>query len=171
MVRFLVMDVDGTLTDGRIYMGNDGEVFKAFDVKDGCGIKDILPRHQIIPVVITARESEIVKRRCRELGIADFFQGVREKVKKLEEIISFYNTKEKAQYHFGNVAYVGDDILDIPCIEAVRKAGGLSACPADAARQVKDIVDYIALHNGGCGAVRDVIEHILYQSGESHDLS
>ena len=167
MIKFLVMDVDGTLTDGKIYMGNDGELFKAFDVKDGCGIKDILPQKQIIPVVITARESEIVQRRCKELGITDCCQGVREKIKKLEDIVTFYNMKEKALYHLGNVAYVGDDILDIPCIKAVKAAGGLTACPADAVRQVIDMVDFVAARNGGCGAVREVIEYILRES-EKH---
>ena len=69
MIRILIMDVDGTLTDGKIYMGCQGEVMKAFDVKDGCGIKDILPEAGIIPVIITGRKSEIVKRRCEELNI------------------------------------------------------------------------------------------------------
>ena len=162
-IKFLVMDVDGTLTDGKIYMGGEGEIFKAFDVKDGCGIKDILPRYQIIPMVITARESRIVQRRCEELGIVDCCQGIREKVKKLEEIISFYNENEKMQYHFGNVAYVGDDILDIPCMKEVKAKGGFTACPADAAREVVELVDYVAPHNGGCGAVRDVIEYMILQ--------
>lgn len=164
-IKFLVMDVDGTLTDGKIYMGNTGELFKAFDVKDGCGIKDILPEYHIIPVVITARESEIVKRRCEELGIIDCYQGVREKVKKLEEVVSFYSLKEKVRYQLENVAYIGDDILDLPCIEIVKKSGGLTACPADAVERVKEIVDFATPHNGGCGAVRDVIEFIAQNSG------
>ena len=70
-IKFLVMDVDGTLTDGKIYMGNEGELFKAFDVKDGCGIKDLLPQLGIVPVIITARESKILENRCNELLILD----------------------------------------------------------------------------------------------------
>ena len=80
MIKFLIMDVDGTLTDGKIYMGNKGELFKAFDVKDGCGIKDILPEYGIIPVIITARQSDILKRRCEELNIINLYQGVRHKL-------------------------------------------------------------------------------------------
>lgn len=66
MIKFLIMDVDGTLTDGKIYMGNQGELMKAFDVKDGCGIKDILPQYGIVPIIITARESEILKKDVRK---------------------------------------------------------------------------------------------------------
>ena len=84
MLRFIVMDVDGTLTDGKIYMGQQGESFKAFDVKDGCGIKDILPQINVIPIIITARYSNILKRRCDELGIKYVFQGVHNKLKKLK---------------------------------------------------------------------------------------
>ncbi len=103
MVKYLVMDVDGTLTDGKIYMGANGEVMKAFNIKDGCGIKDIAMAHGIIPVIITARESEIVANRCRELGITEVYQGVRDKVGKLREITDDF-TKE---------AYIGDDILEL----------------------------------------------------------
>ena len=87
MIRILIMDVDGTLTDGKIYMGCQGEVMKAFDVKDGCGIKDILPEAGIIPVIITARKSEIVKRRSEELNIEHCYQGVRDKKEKLDSLL------------------------------------------------------------------------------------
>lgn len=70
-IKFLVLDVDGTLTDGKIYMGPDSELFKAFDIKDGCGIAVLLPKLGITPIVITARESRIVAKRCQELGIAE----------------------------------------------------------------------------------------------------
>ena len=69
MIRYLIMDVDGTLTDGKIYMGAAGEVMKAFDIKDGCGIKDILPRCYITPIIITARESKILTNRCDVITI------------------------------------------------------------------------------------------------------
>ena len=90
MIRFLIMDVDGTLTDGKIYIGADGEVFKVFDIKDGCGIKDILPANNIVPIVITARDSKILENRCRELGISRLYQGVRAKFEKLKEVIDGY---------------------------------------------------------------------------------
>ena len=83
-IKLLVMDVDGTLTDGHIYMGPDGEVMKAFDVKDGYGIAHILPRYGIIPVIITGRRSQIVERRCAELGITELYQGVGDKLERLK---------------------------------------------------------------------------------------
>ena len=76
MIKYLVMDVDGTLTDGKVYMGNQGEVFKAFSIKDGCGIHDILPKCKIEPIIVTGRKSKIVELRCQELGITKLFQGV-----------------------------------------------------------------------------------------------
>ena len=79
-IKYLVMDVDGTLTDGKIYMGNDGEVMKAFDIKDGYGIHDLLPPSGIVPVIITGRGSEILLNRCEELGITKVFQNVHNKL-------------------------------------------------------------------------------------------
>lgn len=160
MIKFLVMDVDGTLTDGKIYMGEKGEVFKAFSIKDGYGIKELLPRKNIIPIIITARYSKILVNRCEELGITEVHQGVRQKFDCLKEIISGYCT-DTEQYSIENAAYIGDDILDIQCLAPIRAAGGLAGCPADAAQEVKDCCDYVAPHRGGEGAVRDFIEYIV----------
>ena len=160
-IRFLVMDVDGTLTDGKIYMGNDGELFKAFDVRDGYGIKEILPRVGIIPVIITARESRILEHRCRELDITELHQGEREKFKCLERVLEIWSEKDGRQYTLRNVAYIGDDILDLRCMEPVTKQGGLTACPADAVKQVKEEVSYICQCTGGNGAVRELIDKLL----------
>lgn len=160
MIRFLVMDVDGTLTDGMIYMGETGEMCKAFNIKDGCGIKELLPENGIIPIIITARESGIVVNRCRELGITEIHQGVRKKLECLEKIIAGYST-EKEGYSLENAAYIGDDILDIQCLQPIREAGGLTGCPADAVPAVKEICGYVAPHKGGEGAVRDFIEYII----------
>ena len=88
MIKYLVMDVDGTFTDGKIYMGNNGEVMKAFSIKDGCGIHDILIPRGIIPVIITGRKSQIVENRCREIGISQIHQGISNKLEKLNEIVS-----------------------------------------------------------------------------------
>ena len=145
------MDVDGTLTDGKIYMSNSGELMKAFNIKDGCGIHDILIPAGIIPVIITGRSSDIVLNRCKELGINDVFQGVGNKIENLRKVTT----------DLSNVAYIGDDINDLSCMEPVKSAGGLIGCPADAVEKVKSIADYIAPHNGGDGAVRDFIEWII----------
>ena len=150
-IKYLVMDVDGTLTDGKIYMGQNGEVMKAFNIKDGAGIHDILLSSGIVPVIITGRTSDIVLNRCKELGIKEVYQGVSDKIGKLKDITVDLKT----------VAYIGDDINDLSCMKPIREAGGLVGCPADAVDDVKDVADYVALHNGGEGAVRDFIEWLV----------
>lgn len=151
MIKYLVMDVDGTLTDGKIYMSPSGELCKAFNIKDGCGIHDILIPNHITPVIITGRKSDIVLNRCKELGITEVYQGVGNKIEKLKELTEDLST----------VAYIGDDINDLSCVVPVKEAGGLVGCPADAVRKVKEIADFIASHNGGDGAVRDFIEWLV----------
>lgn len=159
-IRFLVMDVDGTLTDGKIYMGQEGELFKAFDIKDGYAIKEMLPTMGIIPVVITARESQIVAHRCQELGIIELHQGCRDKIGKLKEILKLYGQKDGMVYDLSFVAYIGDDLLDLQCIDPISQNGGFTACPADAVDEVKEAVGYICKQNAGNGAVRELIDLI-----------
>lgn len=154
-IKLLVMDVDGTLTDGKIYMGNDGEIMKSFDIKDGCGIKDILPTLGVEPVIITARSSKILENRCKELGIREIHQGIFNKLDKLKEICIIYNVT------FEEVAYIGDDILDIQCMKHIKEAGGLIGCPADSVSSVVDISDFVSTRNGGDGAVRQFIESLI----------
>ena len=161
MIRFLVMDVDGTLTDGKIYMGQNGELFKAFDIKDGYAIKEMLPAMGIIPVIITARESQIVWHRCQELDITELHQGCRDKIGKLKEILKAYGQKDGVEYDLSNVAYVGDDLLDLQCIEPINQNGGFTSCPADAAQGVKKSVTYNCNRNGGDGAIREFVERLL----------
>ena len=151
MIKYLVMDVDGTLTDGKIYMGAHGEMMKAFNIKDGCGIHDIAIPGGIIPVIITGRTSEIVKKRCGELGIQQVYQGIKNKIEQLNSIAD----------DLSQVAYIGDDINDLSCMIPVKEAGGVVGCPDDAVERVKEISDFVALHNGGDGAVRDFIEWII----------
>lgn len=147
-IKYLVMDVDGTLTDGKIYMGDNGEIMKAFSIKDGYGIHDVAPQHGLVPVIITGRESGILTRRCCELGIGTVFQGIKNKTEQLKEI-----TK-----NFSCVAYIGDDLNDLPCMLAVKEAGGVVGCPADAVKSVQELADYVTPSCGGCGAVRDFID-------------
>ena len=154
MIKYLVMDVDGTLTDGKIYMSNTGELMKAFNIKDGAGIHDILIPAGITPVIITGRTSDIVLNRCRELGITEVHQGVSNKIEKLITVIG-------GEDKLNTVAYIGDDINDLSCMKPVKEAGGLVSCPADAVKKVKDIADYVAPHNGGDGAVRNFIEWLV----------
>ena len=150
-IKYLVMDVDGTLTDGKIYMGNDGELCKAFNAKDSCGIHDIAIAASIVPVIITGRKSEIVLMRCKELGIKEVYQGVSNKIEKLLSVAD----------DLSEVAYIGDDINDLSAMEAVKVAGGVVGCPSDAVKKVKGMADYVAEHKGGDGAVRDFIEWLV----------
>ena len=112
-IKFLFMDVDGTLTDGKIYMSDGGELFKAFDIKDGCGIKDILPELGITPVIITARESKILENRCRELGIEMCFQNTRDKVSKIREIMEQSGFVSNDFGIYEEAAYIGESVISI----------------------------------------------------------
>ena len=149
------MDVDGTLTDGKIYMGTSGELMKAFNIKDGAGIHDILIPNGIIPVIITGRKSEIVKMRCKELGINEVYQGVSNKAKQLSDLL------DKISIGIDCVAYIGDDINDLPCMNLVKQGGGLIGCPVDSADSVKMLADFISSKKGGEGAVREFIEFLF----------
>ena len=160
-IKFLIMDVDGTLTDGKIYMGNDGEMMKAFDIKDGCGIHDILIPAGIRPVIITGRKSRILENRCSELGITELHQGIRDKLSKLYEILERYTSIDGCVYDLSNTAYVGDDINDLSAMRAVKTKGGVVGCPADAVTEVMEIADLVADNIGGNGAVREVIEWLI----------
>lgn len=169
MIKFLAMDVDGTLTDGKIYMGISGESFKAFDIKDGCGIKEVLPKHDIIPIIITARASKILENRCNELGIKELHQGVRQKLEKLLSVINNYNSQNATTYDLSNCAYIGDDLLDLRCMIPISKAGGIVGCPNDAIDEVKKAADFISSKKCGEGAVRDFINFLIKDNQKDSD--
>lgn len=149
-IRALIMDVDGTLTDGGIYVGQNSEIMKRFDVKDGYGINNILPQMGILPIIITGRKSEIVFSRCKELGIVDIIQGSKDKVCDMNKILF-----EKG-INLSQVAYIGDDLNDLECMKIV----GIRGCPADAVEEIKDISDVVTFSKGGYGAVREFITWI-----------
>ena len=129
-IKVLVMDVDGTLTDGKIYMGNECEIMKAFNIKDGYGINNILKENSIIPVIITGRESKIVKNRCEELNIKHFFQGVSCKLETLKMIM------QSLGISIEQTAYIGDDNNDLDCMDYIVSHGGIIGCPADSSRSI-----------------------------------
>ena len=157
MMRLVIFDVDGTLTDGKIYMGVNGEVMKAFDIKDGCAIHDIMPMYGITPVVITARNSQIVENRCKELGIVHIYQGIRDKESALRDIAMRFDELENDNGVYEGIAYMGDDLIDIP----IMKKCGIKACPKDATQQVVDMCDFVSNKNGGDGAVREFVEWLV----------
>ncbi|WP_461206114.1 KdsC family phosphatase [Clostridium sp. DL1XJH146] len=150
MIKMVVLDVDGTLTDGKIYIGSHGEIMKAFNVKDGLGIKKIQTKG-IVPVIITGRNSKIVTERAQELDIKEVHQGVHDKVEKLKQIIEKYGCE------FNEIAYIGDDENDLECM----KLCGIKGCPADAEGVVKKNADFVCKKDGGNGAVREFIEYLL----------
>lgn len=144
------MDVDGTLTDGKIYMSASGEAFKAFDIKDGYTIY-ALDKIGIIPVIITGRESQIVARRAEELKIKECHQGVSDKLAKLREVAGKYGVA------MDEIAYIGDDYNDVACMEAC----GFTGCPQDAEADIKPKVDYVCQTKSGDGAIREFVKEII----------
>jgi 3-deoxy-D-manno-octulosonate 8-phosphate phosphatase (KDO 8-P phosphatase) len=150
-IKMLVMDVDGTLTDGCIYTGAEGEMMKAFHVQDGYAIAHVLPEKGIVPVIITGRSSKIMERRAAELKINHLHQGIADKLSKLEEVADVLGVAAE------EIAYIGDDVNDLDCIRYC----GLTACPADAVGAVRNAVDYICGRNGGSGAVREFIDKFV----------
>ncbi len=155
-ISMLVLDVDGTMNDGKIYISDVGESFKCFDIKDGYGIYRLLPDNGISPVVITGRKSMIVVNRCRELGIKDIYQGCLDKRELLLNIAKNKGMEVKDGIING-CAYIGDDLIDLPAMGVSEIVG----CPANAVSEVKIIADFISTKNGGDGAVREFIEWLI----------
>lgn len=153
MIKYLIMDVDGSLTDGKIYMGPNGEAMKAFSIKDGYVINYILKPAGIVPVIITARSSSIVQNRCDELGITEVYQGKIDKLTALKEIVGESN--------IGSCAYFGDDILDLKCMVPIKEEGGVVGCPVDAVQEIKALADYTCLSKAGEGALREFAEWLV----------
>ena len=155
-IKLFVMDVDGTLTDGHIYIGAQGELMKAFDVKDGYAIANLLPAAGIVPVIITGRRSAIVEARAQELAIEELHQGVGDKLACLKTVAVKYRACPR------EIAYIGDDLNDLDCI----RFSGLTACPADAVPEVKAAVNYVCRCNGGSGAAREFATWLLVRNGD-----
>ncbi|MCZ6800426.1 MAG: HAD-IIIA family hydrolase [Nitrospirae bacterium] len=149
-IRVFGTDVDGVLTDGGMYIGNSGEEIKRFHVHDGMGIT-CLRNAGILIVILTQENSKIVAARGKKLKISEIHQGVMNKLKRLQEIIQPYG------FTLENVAYMGDDLNDIPTLQAV----GFSATPADGRKEAKLASHYICRCKGGEGAVREVADMIV----------
>jgi 3-deoxy-D-manno-octulosonate 8-phosphate phosphatase, YrbI family len=149
-IRLFVMDVDGTLTDGKIYIGHDGEFIKAFHVRDGQGLA-LLRQRGILTAIITGRISEIVERRAAELKIDRVFQGIGDKLTVLKALCADLGVSPE------ETAYIGDDLPDLPVMTYV----GVGMCPADAAAEVRLAAKLVLPSRGGEGAVRDAVEWIL----------
>ena len=153
-IRLLLLDVDGVLTDGRLYFGNNGEELKAFNIQDGLGIR-LLQRSGIEVGIITGRSSALVARRAEELGIKLVIQGREDKLAALEEVLR--DDKENHSYKMQEIAFLGDDLPDLAVISRV----GLGVAVADAHNFVAKHSHWQTSEKGVCGAVRELAELIL----------
>lgn len=154
-IRLFLLDMDGVLTDGRLYYSDNGNELKAFHIRDGLGIK-LLQKNNIEVGIITGRTSKLVARRAAELGIGLLFQGREDKLKALEEILA---AKPRSMTE---VAFMGDDLPDLPVIRRV----GLGMAVADACPAVVEQAQWRATLPGGRGAVREAAEFILKAQGK-----
>jgi 3-deoxy-D-manno-octulosonate 8-phosphate phosphatase (KDO 8-P phosphatase) len=149
-IKMLIMDVDGVLTDGKIIIDTHGNELKIFNVYDGAGI-DMAHKAGLLTAIISGRYCNAVVYRAKELHINEVYQSVGDKID------VFHSLLDKYMLVTSQVAYIGDDIFDIPLLEQV----GLSIAPCNAIPEVKDIVDYVTKNSGGNGAVREMVDMIL----------
>jgi YrbI family 3-deoxy-D-manno-octulosonate 8-phosphate phosphatase len=150
-IRLFATDVDGVLTDAGMYYSESGDEWKKFNTRDGMGIK-LLQRTGILTAIVTQERTKLVARRAEKLTIPEVHQGAMDKVAVVREMA------ERHGLTLDQVAYIGDDVNDLETLKIV----GFSATPADGAPQVVAIVDYVCRKKGGEGAVREVIDLILY---------
>ncbi|MDR3321577.1 MAG: HAD-IIIA family hydrolase [Synergistaceae bacterium] len=154
MIRLVAMDVDGTLTDGGIYMDGEGGEYKRFNVKDGWGIV-LLKKSSVEVSFISGRVSKPTERRADELGVSRVVCGVDDKLSSLEAMAGEMGLDRS------EIAFIGDDTQDVECI----KWAGLGIAVADASADVLSAADWITPRRGGEGAVRDAAEHIVQLNG------
>ncbi len=153
-IRLVIFDVDGVLTDGSLFLGDDGQEYKAFNARDGHGMV-LLREAGIVLAVITGRTSNVVRLRMESLGISDVFQGYRDKRLAYEELKRRYGLADD------EIAYVGDDLVDLPVMVQV----GLAIAVADADPRVRALAHWCTTAPGGRGAAREVCELILESQG------
>jgi 3-deoxy-D-manno-octulosonate 8-phosphate phosphatase (KDO 8-P phosphatase) len=154
-IRLLILDVDGVLTNAHLVLGPSGEEIKEFNVRDGIGIK-VAQFAGIEVIFLSARVSEIVKRRAEMLGVTELYQGEQQKLDVVRGIA------ERHGVGLDNIAYVGDDLVDMACIEAV----GFGVAVGDACRDLLESAEHVADERGGRGAVRETVEAILRGRGD-----
>jgi len=156
MIELLVLDVDGTLTDGKIIYTSNGDELKNFDVKDGLAIASWIKMLNKKVAIITGRKSKLVEKRAAELGITHLYQGIHNKDEVLQGIL------DKENLSWEQTAGIGDDLNDLKMLKKV----GLSFCVGDAVSEVKEVSDVVCMKNGGFGAVREMIEYILKRDNQ-----
>ncbi len=155
LVKVFVFDVDGVLTDGSLYVFNNGEQVRRMNIKDGFALQLAVKKGYRI-IVISGSHSEAVIARLNKLGITDVFMKITDKKARLEELLQQYD------FTWQDVLFMGDDIPDY----AVMKSAGLACAPADAALEIKQVAHYISPLPGGTGCVREMIEKVLKIHGQ-----
>jgi 3-deoxy-D-manno-octulosonate 8-phosphate phosphatase (KDO 8-P phosphatase) len=153
-IRLLILDVDGVLTDGSLFVGDDGQEYKAFNSRDGHGIK-MLQKHGVIVAIITGRTSKVVEHRMANLGVSHVYQG------KLEKLPAYEELAGKLGIPAEETAYVGDDVVDLPVMRKV----GLAIAVQDAHPLVRAHSHWQTPSCGGRGAARDVCEMLMEARG------
>ena len=160
MIELIVLDVDGTLTDGKIIYTSNGDEIKNFDVKDGLAIATWTKRLGKKAAIITGRTSKLVEKRASDLGISHLYQGIHNKQEILEKILKEENLT------WSEVATIGDDLNDLK----MSKKANISFAPNDACLYLKDKVNIVCKSNGGDGAVREMVEYICKYDGIEEDF-
>jgi len=158
-IRLLLLDVDGVLTDGTITYTHEGTEIKSFHTRDGFGLR-LLQEAGVEVGLITARSSAAVRRRAEDLKLTHVYQGCRNKIEAYRELLDKLDLQEK------EIAYMGDDWLDLPLLTRV----GLSVSVADGAHEVRQVVDYVTSRPGGRGAVRELCDLIIAAKGKQEEL-
>jgi 3-deoxy-D-manno-octulosonate 8-phosphate phosphatase (KDO 8-P phosphatase) len=158
-IKLLLFDVDGVLTDGKILLHADGTESKQFDIKDGTAIV-WAQRAGLLVGFLSARSSASTAQRAAQLGVAIVHQGVANKLEAYEQILADHGLTS------GEVAYMGDDVLDLPVLSRV----ALAAAPGDAVEDVRTRVAWVAIARGGDGAARELIERVLRAQGRWESL-
>lgn len=154
-IKLVIFDVDGVLTDGSLFLGDEGQEYKAFNSRDGHGMKMLMQHTHVTVAVITGRTSGVVKHRMASLGIEHVYQG------KLEKLPTFQTLIKELEMHEEETAYVGDDVVDLPIMRRV----GLAIAVQDAHPLVKKHAHWQTQHAGGRGAARDVCELLMEAHG------
>ena len=150
-IKFLVLDVDGVLTDGGMYYSESGDEFKKFNTKDGLGIKKIMTVGVKVAFLSSGKNVNLITNRAKLLGVKYIYVGMDEKLKILEQWCKELNIG------MDNIAYIGDDVNDLKVMEKV----GVAACPADAVEKIRKSADVILLKKGGDGCAREFIERFI----------
>lgn len=153
-IKLIVFDVDGVMTDGSLYLCDDGQEYKAFNSHDGLGMK-MLKASGVEMAIITGRTSNVVVKRAENTGVAHFYQGVEDKLEALEHLA------QKLGLELSQCAFMGDDVLDLP---PMRRSGLALTVPA-APPLVKQHAHYVTTREGGRGAIREVVELIMQAQG------